>query len=406
MESPEIHDVSRKLQVSTKKWTFKAAIWAFLLVTMGSLSTLLAKFANKQEYSHPFVQTAGQFGVEFLMLVLFYIIALIEKYAFGVSEKCLPWTKSGLLALPAFCEVLSTCMLYIALSMTSASSYQMLRGSVIIFTALISRMFFKRKLVKFQWFSLIVILLGLVIVGLSDFNSDKTPTCMTTFKDASARLVTYHPPEKCVDHSIMGDMMVLGAMVVYAVQQTYEEKVLKGYNISPLNAIGWEGFYGFSIISLMVVASAYIPTNSLLGHSPSPPYYLEDPIGALKTLIESPTLFITFLGVSASVPISNYFGMSLTKEMTATTRMILETLRTFVVWVVSLGLEWQKFYYLQPLGFVVMIIGFFLYYDILILPCARRCNNITRDRITERQQKHAVFDNKNIDEEANRRDVG
>ena len=67
----------------------------------------------------------------------------------------------------------------------------------------------------------------------------------------------------------------------------------------------------------------------------------------MKTLIESPTLFITFLGVSASVPISNYFGMSLTKEMTATTRMILETLRTFVVWVVSLGLEWQKFYYLQ-----------------------------------------------------------
>ena len=43
-ESPEIHDVSRKLQVSTKKWTFKAAIWAFLLVTMGSLSTLLAKY--------------------------------------------------------------------------------------------------------------------------------------------------------------------------------------------------------------------------------------------------------------------------------------------------------------------------------------------------------------------------
>ena len=32
--------------------------------------------------------------------------------------------------------------------------------------------------------------------------------------------------------------------------------------------------------------------------------------------------------------------------------------------------------------------------------------SITRDRITERQQKHAVFDNKNIDEEANRRDVG
>ena len=109
------------------------------------------------------------------------LIQLHISLQFGVSEKCLPWTKSGLLALPAFCEVLSTCMLYIALSMTSASSYQMLRGSVIIFTALISRMFFKRKLVKFQWFSLIVILLGLVIVGLSDFNSDKVNINNSTF---------------------------------------------------------------------------------------------------------------------------------------------------------------------------------------------------------------------------------
>ena len=64
--------------------------------------------------------------------------------------------------------------------------------------------------------------------------------------------------------------------------------------------------------------------------------------------------------------------MSLTKEMSATTRMILESIQILVVWCVSLALEWQKFYFLQPLGFLVMIVGFCLYYDLLFIPFMRK----------------------------------
>ena len=36
-----------------------------------------------------------------------------------------------------YCDMLSTCLSYIALNYTSASSFQMLRGSVMVFTALL-----------------------------------------------------------------------------------------------------------------------------------------------------------------------------------------------------------------------------------------------------------------------------
>lgn len=53
--------------------------------------------------------------------------------------------------------------------MTSASSFQMLRGAVIIFTGLLSVAFLGRRLAPSQWLGMVITILGLVIVGLADF---------------------------------------------------------------------------------------------------------------------------------------------------------------------------------------------------------------------------------------------
>lgn len=63
------------------------------------------------------------------------------------------------------------CLLFPALNMTSASSFQMLRGAVIIFTGLLSVAFLGRRLSSSQWFGILTTILGLVIVGLADFLS-------------------------------------------------------------------------------------------------------------------------------------------------------------------------------------------------------------------------------------------
>lgn len=58
-----------------------------------------------------------------------------------------------------------------ALTMTSASSFQMLRGSVIIFTGLFSVAFLGRRLAPSQWLGILATITGLVIVGLADLRS-------------------------------------------------------------------------------------------------------------------------------------------------------------------------------------------------------------------------------------------
>ena len=58
--------------------------------------------------------------------------------------------------------------MYIGLTLTSASSFQMLRGSVIIFTGVLSRLILGHKLRWIRWFGILLVFLGLVVVGLTD----------------------------------------------------------------------------------------------------------------------------------------------------------------------------------------------------------------------------------------------
>ena len=62
----------------------------------------------------------------------------------------------------------------------------------------------------------------------------------------------------------------------------------------------------------------------------------------------------------------NFAGISVTKEMSATTRMVLDSVRTLVIWGVSLGVGWQKFQYLQLIGFLILVSGMCVYNDLLI----------------------------------------
>lgn len=50
-----------------------------------------------------------------------------------------------------------------------------------------------------------------------------------------------------------------------------------------------------------------------------------------------------------SIAFFNFAGVSVTKELSATTRMVLDSVRTLVIWTVSLALHWQNFYWPQVL---------------------------------------------------------
>ena len=51
----------------------------------------------------------------------------------------------------------------------------------------------------------------------------------------------------------------------------------------------------------------------------------------------NPMILLATLGNVCSIAFFNYFGVSVTKYMSASSRMILDSLRTMVIWGFSLG---------------------------------------------------------------------
>ena len=64
---------------------------------------------------------------------------------------------------------------------------------------------------------------------------------------------------------------------------------------------------------------------------------------------------MAFSGTVFSFSIFNFAGISVTKEMSATTRMVLDSEQKLVNWGVSLAIGWQPFQALQLLGFAVLV---------------------------------------------------
>lgn len=67
----------------------------------------------------------------------------------------------------------ATSLMYIGLILTSPSSFQMLRGALIVFTGLLSVAFLGRRLKIYEWLGIFLVICGLVIVGLSNIIAGK-----------------------------------------------------------------------------------------------------------------------------------------------------------------------------------------------------------------------------------------
>lgn len=66
--------------------------------------------------------------------------------------------------------------------------------------------------------------------------------------------------------------------------------------------------------------------------------------------------------------------------------MVLDSVRTMVIWVFSLAIGWQNFQGLQLAGFVALLFGMCLYNDVFITQAYRR----TRDAFTSRRYGNIV----------------
>ncbi|XP_071454976.1 solute carrier family 35 member F6 [Hetaerina americana] len=378
-------------------WSKYQLLLAAAMIFTGSLNTLSTKWADRmssrnsegevKKFDHPFLQACGMFVGEILCLLAFkflHLYAICKKD--GNRNERNPSENQNfnpLIFLPAaLCDMCATSIMYIGLNLTYASSFQMLRGSVIVFTALLSVAFLGRVLSWREWGGIYFIIVGLTVVGVSDF-----------FQGSQSG--------ETLDKNnvITGDELIILAQIITASQMVYEEKYVSKYNVPPLQAVGWEGVFGFLVLSLLQIPFYYIYVGEPF--SGNPRGVLEDVIDGFVQLSNNPLLVCAFVGTIISIAFFNFAGISVTKEISATTRMVLDSVRTLVIWVVSLALYWQQFHWLQVIGFILLIIGMYVYSDERVTPST--LSLLHRARLLRRSSSVEVLSRSADEEEAERR---
>ncbi|KAH8107183.1 hypothetical protein BXZ70DRAFT_885192 [Cristinia sonorae] len=268
-----------------------------------------------------------------------------------------------LLWLPAACDLTATTLMNIGLLYTPVSIYQMTRGALVLFVGTFSVIFLRRRLWLYQWVSLFTVMLGVSLVGYSG------SLIKDAVKDAALTVLgmaPLPPPEPIeepeVTKVLVGVLFVLFAQVFTATQFIFEEKIMSRYTVSPDIAVGFEGLFG----ALTILISFPFISISPLADPTSPSYspFFDLPRG-WSQMINTPTVLWSGIAIAFSISFFNWFGLSVTKYLSATVRSLTDTCRTLSIWIISLGLGWEKLLWpislLQVTGFSLVVYGTFLF---------------------------------------------
>jgi drug/metabolite transporter (DMT)-like permease len=109
---------------------------------------------------------------------LFYYLRYRDVKKYGGVEKLPSYIKAkkeGLkmnpsrfwMIIPAVFDLMGSTLLFVSLTMISASVYQMLKGALVFIAAIYSIIFLKRRFFRHHWTALTIVIIGVIIVGAS-----------------------------------------------------------------------------------------------------------------------------------------------------------------------------------------------------------------------------------------------
>ena len=267
-------------------------------------------------------------------------------------------------AIPACCDLCATALMNVGLLWIPASIWQMLRGSMTIFSAIFTHFFLKRKIHNYQWIGVCFVAFALVVVAFSCLMAPvKDPVIVEDMYGgytAQGEVETYLV--------VIGIVLVVVAQIVQATQIVIEEFLLKDANTDPILIVGLEGMWGGLICTgiCLVVVQYIIPADAGSG-------VYESTTDTFYMLVKDPSLLGWVIGYSCVILAYNLFGMFVTLVSSAVIRTILEGCRTACIWIVQLiigafvtedsplGETWNDWSYLQLAGFFFLLEGLFIY---------------------------------------------
>jgi drug/metabolite transporter (DMT)-like permease len=182
-------------------------------------------------------------------------------------------------------------MLNFGLIYSTPSVFQMVRSSIVGFSAVFSFLFLSRRFLGHEWVSVITVLGG---IGL----------------------ISYHGADEVSDWT--GPLLLLFSQVFVACQFILEEYLMDRYQMDPVRAMGIEGVFGTVLLGLALIVAAF---------SPSAVGSVFDIKTGVSQLFDHETLWQSALLLSFMVAIFNFFGLAVSTTVGIPGRSVLDAIR-------------------------------------------------------------------------------
>lgn len=186
----------------------------------------------------------------------------------------------------------------------------MMRGIIVVITALLSIIFLNRTLYRHHWTSLAFIVAGVAQVGY-----------------VSVLYTKNHPDTEASTggSELMGIILLLTSQCFTGAQFIIEEKILGDYYLDPFIIVGSEGMWGLvyylGCLPLMQLVTCGSPYNGKANSGPLAAMcnygYLENSAYGFQQMASRPIIILeTFISV-CSIAAFNSFGIATTKYASA-----------------------------------------------------------------------------------------
>eukprot|EP00927_Polykrikos_kofoidii_P039136 TRINITY_DN33566_c0_g1_i1.p1 TRINITY_DN33566_c0_g1~~TRINITY_DN33566_c0_g1_i1.p1 ORF type:complete len:467 (-),score=46.60 TRINITY_DN33566_c0_g1_i1:184-1524(-) len=325
---------------------------------------------GEEKFSKPWSQNLIMFFGESVVLILLCrkkkpeILGDLDA---GAPSSVPRETPFWIFAIPAGCDVLGTGIGGIGLLFISASVWQMMRGSIIVFTSILSVTFLKRRFYLYHWFAVMVTVTGITMVGFAAILDEGG----------------LNAGGGTGGSTLKGLALVILSQCFSAFQAVFEEFYVKQYKATPAKVIGSEGAWGIIFMIVLLTIFYCLPgdDNDSFESFPDTVYKITQspsPLGCW-------CLIYTF-----SISTYNYCGVTMAGKLSAVQRMLVDAMRTVTVWIIELAIFYAtiesycspqgqregecfgsplgNWAYLQLAGFLLIIGGTLLYNGIVKLP--------------------------------------
>lgn len=362
-----------------KSPTFVACAIVGMLLT-GTLNTLTTKIqftcrsvglnGHEEIFSKPWFATLNMMGAMFVVGILDKFARMcsksdeketplmVDQVGTSVAQSETPYrTKVLLVSVPAAFDIIATALSALGMLYIPASVWQMLRGSSIIFAAIFSVVFLRRKLQSFNLLGLALVVVGATVVGYASMGGDSSEG---------------GNPEDM----LIGMGLVISGQVVQAAQIIAEEYLMKSVDLPALQIIGWEGFWGTLMMIFIMYPVLWIIPGDDNGH-------MEDPFDTIEMIKNNSTLATVIVMFFFSCASFNATGIAVTEALSGVHRMMLDASRTLLIWGFGLfvhynidasspyGEQLNEYSGVQLAGFAILVIGQATYGEVLKLPCLK-----------------------------------